>query len=270
LHEYQQWILSTHNKEDANDAFWIDNQSLAQLFESSNNGQIDPYNLDKNYIYMFVLCHPSNIIVVNHDQPQIYHVATYDRNTLREVDLDLGLPQPKRYNLSIQEIMNKTRETTDKPVKSAGYMIITENHGVHLRYRFENANYTRARQLRGSSNNINLTILELYTQKKENEIKEFFDYYPIYRAQFQWLLTQLEQLIIKLYTEYGIRYKKNCNIRVHPRHHKFLNEIHKSVYLGMLKPIGRTIQFDDINKFVINQPPTRILYLINYIYHKQT
>lgn len=265
LPESEQWIISTNSKEDASEAFWMNNVSLIQQFESANNGKINTNNLNKNYIYMFVLCHPLNVIVVNHQKPEIYHVATYDKKTLTQIDCDLGIPKPKKYDYTIQQIVDLTRQSVNKPVESAGFMVISESFGIHFRYRFENANYTRARQLRGDSNNIDYILLNI-SQQGVDAIQEFFEYYPIYISLYNHLLLRVNQLIDKLYREYGLRYKKKSNIRVHPRHHKFLGLIHQNLYIGTLQPMGKTVQFRDIDKFVRNQPTAKLLYLLNYIY----
>ena len=266
LDEKNEWILSTNSKEDADEAFWMNGISLAKQFESVNRGLINLETLNKKYIYMFVMCHPLNVIVVNHSESKIYHVATYDRTTLSEIDHDIGLPQPQKLELSVNELMTKMSEAKTKPVSSAGYMVLVKNNGSNHRYRFENSNYTRAKEIRGNSNNIDYTILSLYEQGGEALVKEFLSYYPIYQSEHNLLITKINKLTGKLYREYGSRYKDHKDFRVHPRHHKFLAEIHQIVYRDTLQPIGKTVQYSNIQTFLLSQPPAKLLYLVNYIY----
>lgn len=267
IDEAHGWLLSTNGKEDAHDAFWMNGQSFADQFWSARP-IIHFDQLNRDYVYMFLLCHPLNVIVVNHELPRVYHVATYDRNTMKEIDVDLGIEHPKVLSMSVEDVQKKVLETRDKPVASAGYMVIKKpgDDGVVHRYRFENFNYSQARELRGESNNINFTLLGYMLDKDDNHLKEFLQYYPIYRNDVTQLEKRLIALVGKFYREYGIRFKEHGNIFVHPRHHRFLSEIHTQVYLAHLKGMNRTVQFQDIMEFVKNLPTAKVLYLLNYIY----
>lgn len=266
--EQNQWILSTNSKEDANDAYWMNGISLANQFASINS-KIDLESLNKEYVYMFIMCHPLNVIVVNHEKSTIFHVSTYDKTSMTEIECDIGIPKPPIFNLTPEEIKTKITTTTEKPVKSAGFLILVKNDKSVSRYRFENRNYSRAKELRGNSNNIDYTILDLFKEKGESTLLEFLEYYPIYKSEYLNLIHRIAKLAAKLYREYGWRYKDHRTIRVHPRHHKFLNEIHQIVFRDTLKVIGKTVQFEDIHRFLMGQPTAKLLYLINYIYDQK-
>ncbi len=272
--EEKKWVLSTNSKEDANDAYWMNNISLAKQFESVKSAKINTDIFDKNYVYLFVMCHPLNVIVVNYDESKIYHVATYDRSTMTEINCDIGISKPQNYQTKTStessfkpsDILTQTNQTITKPVTSAGYMVIVQENGICRRYRFENANYTKARQLRGNSSNIDYTIISIMLNENKELINDFLLYYPIYLADYEMLKNRMTNLLSKLFREYGKRYKEAIKIHVHPRHHKFLAEMHQKIYLGKLKPTGKTMQYNDIQLFVLQQTPERVLYLLNYIY----
>lgn len=261
------WWLSTNGKEDARDAYWMNGQSFYDQFWSANP-TINFDTLNKDYVYLFLLCHPLNVIVVNHRDPKVYHVATYDRTSLKEVACDMGIEQPKTLQLTVEEVQKKILENKDKPVSSAGYMITVKPdvNGVVRRYRFENFNYTQARDLRGDSNNINYHLLELILDTNQTKLTDFLQYYPIYQNDTDTLHKRLASLVAKFYREYGQRFKEHSAIFVHPRHHRFLSELHTQVYLSKLKGTGRTVQYKDIMEFVKSQPTAKVLYLLNYIY----
>ena len=268
--EQKQWILSTNNKEDADNAFWMNGISLAKQFHSVKTVKIDYESFDKNHVHLFILCHPLNVIVVNHEESKIYHVATYDRTTMKEIDHDLGIPKPPLLDSTVRQIERKIQEAQEKPVTSAGYIITIMNGEKGLRYRFENVNYTYAKQLRGNSNNLNFTMLSLYASNGEAAINEFLQYYPIYKGEYTALITRINKLTAKFYQEYGRRYKDHQTIKVHPRHHSFLEMIHQILFKDTLKAIGKTVQYEDIRKFVMNQPPAKLLFLLNYEFDNVT
>lgn len=141
--------------------------------------------------------------------------------------------------------------------------------GLMRRYRFENRNYTEARNLRGNSNKVEYRILELMkTQHNDgsSDLTRFLQYYPIYQSMVEDLTQRIESLAQLLYQQYGFRYKQRREIWVHSRHHRFLSEIHTQVYLAKLRDLGQTVKCSDILRFILAQPTAYVLYLINYIY----
>lgn len=266
-----QWYLSTNGVEDAREAYWMNSISFADQFWSALPN-LDLTQLNKNYVYLFNVCHPLNVIVVNHTVPHVYHVATYDRTTLLEVQCDIGVPHPTVYEMEVEDVILATQESQSCPVSSAGYMVVQRPNanGHVVRYRFENVNYTRARCLRGESNNIYYILLDhlLHSDPNPTEgvltpIAEFLGYYPIYRQTYNLICQQLSGCARQLFQEYGLRYKQRRNIVVHPRHHKFLNELHTEVYLNQLQGQRRTLQYDDLMKFLQHQPTAKVLYILN-------
>lgn len=257
------WVISTNGVEDAYDSYWMNNVSFGQLFDSTLQGIFT--NLNQDQVYLFALCHPMNVIVVNHEAPKIYHVATYDRNTLKEIVVELGIEHPPVMQMSVDDVLCQTRQSHGTPVMSAGYMVVQspDADGVVHRHRFENVNYTQARVLRGNSNDINYVLMGHMLDPDSSKIMEFLQYYPIYVPTYNWLITRLMELIRQLFQEYGLRYKQRRDIFVHPRHHRFLEEIHRLLYLCHLKPQGLTVQHPDILNFVYNLPVARVIYLLN-------
>lgn len=259
--ETDQWVLSTNGVEDANEAYWMNGISFGSLFTETLQGLFA--NLNKDHVYLFSLCHPLNVIVVNHTAPRIYHVATYDRLTHLEVPCDLGIEHPPVLDLTVEQVLANVSDSLTKPVTSAGYLIVQQPDadGVVRRFRFENSNYTKARALRGNSNEINLTILGHLLAKDQTNLKEFLLYYPIYQANYDHLSSCLDKLASILYSEYGMRFKRHANIFVHPLHHRILFEIHQ-LYTDHFRSVGQTIQLLDIKNFMLQQSADRLNQLL--------
>jgi len=156
------WLLSSNSKYDAKNAYWMSRLSYYEQFWSAHPA-IDLSQLNQQYVYLFLLCHPLNVIVINHQKPKIYHVTTYDRVSLREVDCEIGLPSVPKMTLTLPQVLNLTHEANEKPVKMAGYILVLppDQDGFVRRYRFENANYTKARMLRGETNHLGEVYLKL-------------------------------------------------------------------------------------------------------------
>jgi hypothetical protein len=261
--ETQQWLLSTNNQLDANEAFWMNGCSMAQQFWTSIDG--DFVNMNQEHIYLFIMCNPLNVIVVNHAMPQIYHVATYDRATMQEITVDLhSLPTPKVHKMNLEEVILSTIESVSMPVSSAGYMVVQnpDENGVVRRYRFENTNYTQARALRGDSNNVEMILLNHLRKADTTDLQMFIRFYPIYVPIYNQLCSKLEALISRLYQAYCLRYKQHTNLVLPSSHHHLIKDLHTQVYLGQLKAQNATILETHIREFVWKQDPTRISFAL--------
>jgi len=59
--------------------------------------------LDPSKVYLFELVSPDNFIVVHYEETAIYHLGTRCMNTLKEVEIDIGIPKPDKFDLNCQE-----------------------------------------------------------------------------------------------------------------------------------------------------------------------
>jgi hypothetical protein len=225
------------------------------------------------------MVHPMNVIVVNHEKPAVYHTTTINRLTGEEVVdyalVDTGIIPTATCDLTLEEVerntINAPLDSTGMQANHVGYMICVTTHlevansTIVERFRFEDANYTRARQLRGHGNNLDFTVLtRILGDAKDLEL--FLNYYPIYRDLHDKLVDRIRGLASKLFAEYETRYKRRQKIRVHHRHHHFLHELHQRVYIDRLRQINKKVTFDHVHEFLALQPPKKLLYLINYIH----
>lgn len=117
------WIMSTNNKIDAYDSKWNSSLSFGELFSSIVNYEQLINNLNKNYIYIYLLCHKDNPIVVKYDETVCYHYDTllnpnqyeFDNETILLQSLDsikliedssesplIRLPSNNEYDVTVQ------------------------------------------------------------------------------------------------------------------------------------------------------------------------
>lgn len=264
--EREQWMLSTINKEDASDAYWLSKESFLEQFNSVDV-KIDTSSFDQKHVHLFILRHPHNINVVVCDKASIYHVATYDRTTQLEIECDLGVPKPPTLDITADQLPQLASAAAGKPVKSAGYLlVVSDEKNITHRYRFEAANYTVAKKLRGNGNNIDFLMLNLW---QTSQLSEFHKYYPMYIKQWEKLYERFTQLTRKLFKEYGMKHKQHIFTRVHPRHASFMIELHQKLYLEILRPKSKTLDLQNIGAYLTKQPTAKLLYLLNYIYDEQ-
>lgn len=147
-------------------------KTFLELFlESSVN--FDYNELNKEYCYSFVLCHPYNRIVVPYSHPTLYHVGT--RNlispTLEELfDHDIKIQRPPKINFKSYDEMEKYM----KDEKTYAYEGVIIRKGK-LRYKMRTVLYNFIRELRGNNTNQLYDYFRLLTQ---NKVDLFLQYYP--------------------------------------------------------------------------------------------
>jgi hypothetical protein len=261
----QQWILSTNNKEDAHDAFWMNKVSFGDLFEATLARILS--GLKMEYVYIFSLCHPLNVIVVNHDQPKIFHVATYNRTNQQEIRVNIGVEQPTELHLTVDQIILMTQSSRTMPVASAGFTVIeNSNDGVNIhRYRFENVNYTRARLIRGETNRVE-EIIMLYYLTQPLVLQEFLLYYPIYVPLYQQLIQKFNLLVEQVYNQYIFRFVQKKNIWVNKPIHTSQKTSHSPRRLQLpLQSITRSYPISNRIGGTVGSPLTPLNFL--YIHH---
>jgi len=62
--------------------------------------QFDESKLDQNHVYLFELVGPDNQIVVQYGENKLYHIGTRCMLTENEIEIDIGIPKPKSYDLN--------------------------------------------------------------------------------------------------------------------------------------------------------------------------
>ena len=75
-------------------------RTFGELFDvASKRCELDYSKLNTDYCYMFELISPFNQVVVKYDDIEIVHIGTRDRLSLKELDTDIGIRQPERYDI---------------------------------------------------------------------------------------------------------------------------------------------------------------------------
>jgi hypothetical protein len=205
-------------------------------------------------------------------------LTTIDRITATEVSCDIGIAHPPVLQMTVDEVLEKTRNSQGNPVASAGYVIVPvpNEDGIIKRYRFENVNYTKARALRGESNNIEEIILQHLLRVTDSnpdipletipeKLAEFLQYYPMYLLSYNSVLTRLNHLVKYIFQVYTQRYKYRQEVMVDPRHHHFIKDLHMELYVNHLRHQRRSMTQKDVMNFIYNQTPKKIAYLIEIL-----
>lgn len=170
------WVLSTKKCIDGNKARWLSSKSFVELFFDYIQNNDFFQNLNTSYCYSFLLTHPENNIVVQYNNPSVYHLSTRDMDTLQEIDTNIGFNifiklmrikvNPDNLNYMLSQISN------DNNLNYEGIMFVDSNYN---RWKIRTPMFSYVRSLWGNSNNRFFRYLEL---RKDSELlKEYLKYF---------------------------------------------------------------------------------------------
>jgi hypothetical protein len=213
FNELDKWVLSSNTKIFAKD-------ELVNKFNLCVNTNELTQKLNKNNVYLFMLCDPDNSIVINYTRTKVYYVATIDKSTGNELPLeDLNISTPYIYeNLKLNQLNNEV----------TSYIVKFKKNNEYVRYRFESMSYTTLRLMRGKGP-IEHKIINLIRYGNNNVIQVFLYNFPNYIPLFNEINKKIEELPNILYNLYVERFITHKITYVNgPARHKFLLDIHKT------------------------------------------
>lgn len=209
-----QWTIATNRCIEAKKARWANYRSFYDLFQESK-GELDLSRLNKRCSYSFVLCHPENRIVTNHQKAKIVHVATRDLETLEEINEDVGVEKPLQLKMDWDTLQERLQTN---PFYIPGYVLKTKDN---RRIVMKCENYKKVKKLKGNSQDLTYRYLQLQ-RENETQFKEFLSYFP----EFVWIDTQLETLAREVHQTYMEFFVKREKSRVNRDLWELMRELH--------------------------------------------
>jgi len=136
------------------------------------------HSMIKEFTYLFELCTPLNKVVVPHKDYKLYHLATKNNETGREIELILGLiPKPLRYPLTtLDECVASANEL---PFSEEGYVIVDKDLN---RVKIKGLKYLQVHRLKGEGQFTQKRALDIV---RMNEQSEVLVYYPEFIPVFE-------------------------------------------------------------------------------------
>ena len=186
------WISTTARRIDAKKSKWNYVKTFYELFKDVEH-LIDYELLNKDYTYTFILKHIENRIVSSVTKNELIHIHTRNNKTLEEVDVDIKVPKPRKFQfLSFDDFIT---DVSKLDFENKGYVVKCNNK----RYMFQSKEYEEVRDLKGNHLNINYNYLELL---KNNKLDDFLDYFPEFQIKFQSVIQKIDDLGLQLHDLY--------------------------------------------------------------------
>ncbi len=182
-----QWRVGTRSRLDASMANTSSSfhKTFMDLFKSvlAKYPNFDWNRLDKNCTYCVELCTRENKIVVDYEEPKLFHILTRNNSTLEEIETDIGLDKPCRYVLTgyddYKELVESFTSNTEGIVVKDKY-----NRRVKMKTKlyFE---------LHKTVNNHNINTAQVIDLIRSGEDAEFLCYFSEYTERFNKIRTTL-------------------------------------------------------------------------------
>ena len=239
-----EWNISTNSTLDGH-CFWTSNKSFKELFlETLSTYDFSLPQLNKNFTYSFILCHPEARNVTLYKKPKIYHILTRDLHTFNEINLNIGIPKPKILKLdNINRIQCHNYEDIIKYCSTLhfnyeGVMLYSKDRTY--RTKIKGKRHIRVNNIRGNHSNIKYTIID-YIQSSKHNIHTLLKYYPEYKEAYEMIIKKINIIkgeIIHIYNEK--KKLKNNDFRYHTKYKRAIRELHNQ-YIYLIKNYKPTI-----------------------------
>jgi len=274
----EDWNIATKSNIGAKCKYSVDsNKTFRYMFlDSMNHCGLEFNQLNKDYIYSFVVQHPENRIVIPIIQPQLYLVAIYQVNNsnivnkIENIKLS-NVKTPRRYPYN--DIKDKFGDSwqfirnyfnsDDLDYKTHG-IIVYNKTGDRLKIRSKN--YEKVKMLKGNTPKLQF---HYYYLRQNGLVKEFLTYYPEYKEEFRMLRNTLHNFTDQLYQYYISCYiKKQKKVKEFPYNFKIhmfnLHKIYIEELMQQKKFVSKQVVIDYINTL----HPAKLMYSVNYVYNK--
>lgn len=194
------WRVATNGCISADLAELNEEMNFRQLFNiAAINSNFDFDKLDPHYCYTFELVSPFNKVVIQYNEPKLYHISTRDMRNLKEEEVDIGVEKPKAYKLDSKEDYEELVKAFDKNKEG---IVIKDLNGNRVKMKTES--YFLLHKIRSKAevhNNLVEVILK-------NEQSELLSYFPEYKEKITEIESKIES--IKFIFEEAIDFAKEA------------------------------------------------------------
>jgi hypothetical protein len=255
--------------------------------------------LEKDRTYFFLLEHPENIIIVQHQKARLVPVASVKACDASPFyvpsSLELTIPfstlegqpaEPQVWTpeslppqlLSVWTSFNQTPDETqpkilDGPVSFVGLIATLRlPDGNFTRFRMDAPEYKTAKELRGrgSANDRRFKLLTILcgstkvssNEEKERKLTQFLTVFPNYVPLVKQLDVELAELYTVVYVFYIMYFRDRKQELVEQSFKKFLHRIQDQLYFPIIKQQRLRMTKERVIAFILEQDPAQVMHLM--------
>lgn len=209
-----------------NELFW---NTVAEKYGMNSDGVAKSGAImDKNYVFVFELTTPYNIVVKPHGESSVTLLAARNRTDLKELSYEdlgsianfLGVPLVKSYDLNEGNVGRLLRTFEDMMWHEEGYVVVDGNFN---RIKIKNPAYVAVHHLKSKTSEH--AIMGVV---KTNEIDEFAATFPDRKEEIETLRDNYNALILRLeegWEELKLRKPKNITPKENKKYAQAVFEV---------------------------------------------
>jgi hypothetical protein len=280
--ESNSWEIATRSSVGGGTCFFMENgfkeeNTFKYMFdEVCHHIGLDLNDLNKKFVYSFVMQHPRNRIVTIIKEMSLYLVDVYqieDNKTIRVVSIHNELEQ-FGLNASKVKLVNsislKNEEDLKKCIESMASMntpyhnvgvVIKNNLGE--RYKFRNPTYEHVRQLRGNQPKLQYQYINL---RQIGKVGEYLQYYKEHKKPFNDFRNMIHAYTNELFSNYIRCYiKKEKVLKEFPEKYRVhMYTLHHEIYLKTLMPEKKYVNKEVVVHYFNGLHPAKQMFVMNY------
>jgi hypothetical protein len=204
------WKVSTKYSLTPETTYYRSNKSFIELFN-----EIVPFNqlaskLDKDYNYVFLMCHKDHRNVTPFTNSIVYHLETTNVKTGEKIYLDIGLPRcdiVQLYNTVCKfpkqlENINELHDLVNKCEWNVpGYMLFSKDR--KWRCKLENPNFQVVQKLLEGQSDFRFVAMNYITRKISTEQwSNYIKYYPSLNNDLTVIQNEVQEFVKDVYQWY--------------------------------------------------------------------
>ena len=268
------WKLATRSRIHADCKFHqAASKTFAEMFHDAMRiCELKFTDLNKDYMYSFVLQHPENRIVIEFKKPNIalVEVKKCDGKDMTVFDIHSNEFDYLRDKVTFPKILhyyeswkNLIMSITQSNLHYTILGCIIKCKKTGKRSKIRNPEYEKIRHLKG--NNPKLQF-QYYNLRHLGKVSDYLYYFPEHKIIFRQLRKNLHDWTLQLWSYYLNCYikKRERDLKSYPFQYRIhMYNLHQ-IYLQEFRSIGQYISKQAVIQYVNELNPATLMYAINY------
>jgi T4 RnlA family RNA ligase len=205
-HHKGEWQVSTNNNICAADAP-VDKEgsTFRDIFdEAAVHSGLNLNSLETGFTYMFEMVSPKTQVVIPYTEAKLFHIATRNNTTFKEIEVDIGVAKPKTYDItSIEAVITAAKELDQY---SEGFIVVDAQY---RRLKVKSPLYVALHHVLTNAAT-DKSIIEII---RSGEVEEVLSYFPEHAPKFDAMRNKLEAFITQIEQEFATVQAKNFPTR---------------------------------------------------------
>lgn len=285
-HRMNKWEISTRNSVAGKYAYYrMQNQTCKtfreMLFDAmelpGGQRELEHWNglqyLNDSFCYHFIMQHPANHIVFQHEKPALYYTGCCElhfggvENDICYTPVQCGNPFPEHF-VKVPRVAPSVEPFTyngnvDKymslhhPLETMGMCFLHKNTGDRS---FVIApQYKELQDLRGTHPNL---MFQYVCLRRIDKVNDFLKHFPLYKETFKTFHNAYETAIRNLHQSYVDRFVKKSFPEVQSKYKYHVGQLHLMYKASLNEPEKLIIRKNIVRKYVSSLEPGAVFHMI--------